>query len=151
MFRCVVLTGLVLLMSAVLYAQTPVEKVIYKYENAQGARNFIAQGVKLDLARRLMRTTQVAPIASDVDLLAILKMQGAPQNIRVSFVHDLDDALKSYESYGKQPSKNGEVEVYVLRSGPDTVEELVVYNPAIYSLNSFHGHFTVNELEGLEK
>ena len=145
------MTGLLILMSAVLYAQTPVEKVIYKYENADGARNFIAQGVRLDLARRLMKTTQLAPIASDVDVLAILKMEGAPQNVRVRFVRDLDDALKSYESYGKQPSKNGEVDVYVLRSGPDTVEELVVYNPAIYSLNSFHGHFTVEELEGLEK
>lgn len=151
MFRSFVLSGVMLLLAAAIYAQTPVEKVIYKYENAEGARNFIAQGVRLDLARRLMKTTQVAPIASDVDLLAILKMQGAPQNIRVRFVHDLDVALKSYESYGRQPSKNGEVDVYVLRSGPDTIEELVVYNPAIYSLNSFHGHFTVKELEGLEK
>lgn len=151
MFRSFVLSGVMLLLAAAIYAQTPVEKVIYKYEDAPGARNFIAQGVRLNLARRLMMTTQVAPIASDVDLLAILKMQGASQNVRIRFVHDLEDALKSYESYGKQPSRNGTVEVYILRDGPDTIEELVVYNPAIYSLNSFHGQFTVGELEGLEK
>lgn len=132
-------------------AQTPVQEVIFKYAGTQGTQNFIAQGFKLDLAKKLMLSTPIAPIASDVDELAILKMQGAASNIKVRFVHDLDDALKSYESYGTHPSKNGLVDVYILRGGANRVVELVIYNPAIYSLNSVHGDFTLSQLLQLEK
>ena len=111
-------------------AQTPVEKVMIKYEDVQGAKNFVAQGIKMTLARNLLKSTQVAPIASDVDELYIF----------------LKSALKQYDYYGTQPSKNGEVEVYVHHTGPQTVDELVIYNPEIYSLNSLYGHFTVSEL-----
>ena len=52
-------------------AQTPVEKVMIKYEDVQGAKNFVAQGIKMTLARNLLKSTQVAPIASDVDELYI--------------------------------------------------------------------------------
>lgn len=134
-----------------LQAQTPVEKIVLKYEDADGARNFIAKGMSMTFARRALKSTQVAPIAPDVDELYILKMGNASQNVRQMFARDLSDALKSYEYYGKQPSKNGDVNVYIHKTGPDTVDELVIYNPAIYSLNSLYGHFTVQELMDLEK
>ena len=97
--RLILLIALALVCTS-MSAQTPVQEVIFKYVGTQGTQNFIAQGFKLDLAKKLMLSTPIAPIASDVDELAILKMQGAAGNIKVRFVHDLDDALKSYESYG---------------------------------------------------
>lgn len=134
-----------------LSAQTPVEDVIMKYEDAEGARDFIAKGLKMSLARGLLKSTDVAPVAADVDELYVLKMAGASQSDRLQFVSDLNLALKHYDYYGKQPSKNGEVDVYVHYAGQDSVDELVIYNPAIYSLNSLYGHFTVRELMALVK
>ncbi len=134
-----------------LSAQTPVEKVIIKYGDTQGARNFMAQGLKMTLARKLLNSTPVAPISADVDKLAVLKMEGTSQNVRLHFVSDLNDAFKSYQYYGKFPSKNGDVDVYVHHNGQDSADELVIYNPAIYSLNSLYGQFTMQELLELER
>ena len=151
MFRNLLLIIAAMTVSAAfLSAQTPVEKVILKYENASGARNFIAQGLKMALARNLLKSTQVGPVASDVDQLYVLKMEGTSQAERLRFVSDLNEALKQYDYYGRQPSKNGEVDVYVHYTGPDTVDELVIYNPEIYSLNSLFGHFTAQELLALD-
>lgn len=130
---------------------TPVQEVIFKYANSQGARNYIAEGLKLTLARKLIRTTPLAPIASDVDEVAILKMEDVPRNIRARFVRDLDDALESYKSYGTHPSKNGDVDIYILPAAGNRVVELVIYNPEIYSLNSIHGNFTISQLLQLDK
>ncbi len=151
MLRRILFIFLLMLAGGCLSAQTPVENVIIKYEDVSGARNFVAQGVRMILARKFIQATPVAPIASDVDALYVLKMQDTPHSTRVMFVHDLDDALKAYEYYGRHPSKNGEVDVYVHHTGPDAVDELVIYNPAIYSLNSLYGNFTVQELLALDK
>ena len=132
-------------------AQTPVEKLIIKYEDVPGAKNFVAQGLKMTLARGLLKSTQVAPVASDVDQLYVLRMEEASQSERLRFVSDLHAVLKQYDYYGKQPSKNGEVDIYVHHTGPQTVDELVIYNPEIYSLNSLFGHFTVSELMALDQ
>ena len=72
-----------------------------KYEDTDGARNFIAQGVSMSLARRFLKSTQVAPIAPDVDQLYILKMGNTSRNIQQMFARDLAVALRSYEYYGK--------------------------------------------------
>ena len=134
-----------------LYAQTPVEKTILNYENVSGARSFIAQGLSMALARQLMKATQVAPVASDVDALYVLKMDGASSEERSKFVHDFSHALDVYTYYGKCPSKNGEVDVYYLPSDKDTVKELVIYNPVTYSLNSLYGDFTFQQLLALDE
>ena len=135
-----------------LSAQSAVEKVIVKYEDTDGARYFIAQGPKMILARRLLKSTQVAPVAQDVDELYILKMQSTSRSAQEKFTRDLSVALESYEYYGKQPSTNGEVDVYIHRMAPGSfnIDELVIYNPAIYSLNSFVGQFTASQLMKLE-
>lgn len=132
--------------SSALFAQTPVERVITKYEDSEGSRKFIAQGLKMTLARKMLNATPVAPISPEVDELYVLKMQNVPDDIRLTFVSDLKEALTSYVYYGKYDTKNGKVDIYVLRQGQDEVEELVIYNPGIYSLNSLHGDFTVEEL-----
>ena len=143
---------IIVLLAAVsnLYAQTPVEKVILDYEGAGGARSFIAQGVRMALARQLMKATQVAPVASDVDKLYVLKMEGAESDVRSEFVHNLYGALAEYRYYGQCPSKNGEVDVYYMPAGEGFVKELVIYNPAIYSLNSLYGDFTLEQLLALD-
>ena len=133
-----------------LHAQTPVEKLILKYEHADGAREYFAQGGKLAFARPLLRKTPVAPIASDVTKLAVLKMQGASRQYQMMFEKDLKEALESYQYRGKQDGKNGIVDIYVLYSGNDMIRELVIYNPAILSLNSLYGNFTVESLLKLE-
>lgn len=134
-----------------LSAQTPVQKVIIKYEDVTGARNFVAQGLSMTLARKFIKSTPLAPIAQDVDELYILKMQNVAPNIRNAFVRDLKVALRQYKYYGTHPSKNGEVDIYILPLGTSSVKELVIYNPEIYSLNSLHGDFNYTELEALDK
>lgn len=135
----------------VMQAQTPIEDVIMKYEDVKGARNFIASGVRMALARGLLKNTQVAPIAENVEELAILKMQDAPQHSQVMFDSDLKEALKKYEYYGTQDTKNGVVDIYYLPKAGDQVEELVIYNPSIWSLNSLYGSFTMEQLLQLDK
>lgn len=132
-------------------AQTPVEIVISHYEDVSGARDFIATGGKMAIARSLLRNTEVAPIASEVEKLAVLKMQNAALSVRGEFVDELKEALKKYEYYGQQDTKNGVVDIYVLQSGSDTVRELVIYNPSIFSLNSLYGTFSVQTLLQLDK
>ena len=150
MRRIFVIIIVLLVAAANMYAQTPVERVILNYEEADGARSFIAQGVRMALARQLMKATQVAPVASDVDKLYVLKMDGADSDVRSEFVHDLYSALAGYRYYGQCPSKNGEVDVYYMPNGEDLVKELVIYNPAIYSLNSLYGDFTLKQLLALD-
>lgn len=128
------------------YAQTPVEDLILKYEDVRGARSFIATGAKMLIARSLILRTPVAPIADDVQELAVLKMQNVSQTRKNAFSKDLAVALKSYEYYGKADSSNGMVDVYVIPPSGGIVTELVIYNPEIYSLNSLKGRFTVEDL-----
>lgn len=117
----------------------------------KGARNFIAKGGKLALARSLLDRTPVAPVSDDVEELAVLKMMNVSQESKESFLNDLTDALKSYDYYGRQETKNGMVDIYVLKKTEDTVEELVIYNAGIYSLNSLYGNFTAESLLKLRK
>ena len=127
-------------------AQTPVEKIIIKYEDIKGARDLVLSGAKLSLARGLIRQTQVGSLADDVDKLAVLKMGNASQQDKTRFYDDLVVALKSYQYCGKHPSKNGPVDVYISAPSGEIVKELVIYNPAIYSLNSLYGTFTIDSL-----
>jgi len=142
---------LLMFFPAVMSAQTPVEEVIVKYSEVKGARNFIAKGGKLALARSLLDRTPVAPVSDDVEELAVLKMMNVSQESKESFLNDLTDALKSYDYYGRQETKNGTVDIYVLKKTEDTVEELVIYNAGIYSLNSLYGNFTAESLLKLRK
>ena len=131
-------------------AATPIEKLIVRYSDVKGARDFIAVGGKMALARSLIRATPMAAIAGEVDELAVLKMGNVPEGERKQFESDLHDALKGYRYHGQEQSKNGLVDVYLLMAGSDEVEELVIYNPEIFSLNSLKGLFSVKSLLSLE-
>jgi hypothetical protein len=134
-----------------LYAQSPVERLVVKYADVKGAKDLVAKGTKMDLARPLIRKTSLAPIADNVDELAVLRLQNASEQDKARFQKELNAALKSYQYYGKHDSKNGKVDVYVEVPENGYVRELVVYNPAIYTLNSLHGRFTVKSLLELSK
>lgn len=149
--KCILLLSLIIGVTSGISAQTPVETVISHYEDVRGAKYFIATGGKMAIARSLLRNTEVAPIASEVQKLAVLKMQNVVPYIRGEFVDELDEALKKYEYYGQQDTKNGVVDIYVLPSDSDTVRELVIYNPSIDSLNSLYGSFSVQTLLQLDK
>ena len=131
-------------------ATTPIEKLIVRYSDVKGARDFIATGGKMAVARSLIRATPMAAIAADVDELAVLKMGNVSEGERKQFESDLHDALKGYHYHGQEQSKNGLVDVYLLMAGGDEVEELVIYNPEIFSLNSLKGLFSVKSLLSLE-
>ena len=151
MFRKILPLILLLLSAAAsLSAQTPAEKLIMKYKDTNGAREFDAEGIKMTFARTLIKSTTLAPVAQDVKELYVLRMGGVSKSVLPLFQFDLKAMLKNYSYYGKAPSKNGEVDVYIHRTGPHTVSELVIYNPAINSLTSLVGNFTVSELLALD-
>lgn len=132
-------------------AQTPVESLIDRYSEVKGARDFIASGGKMNVARSLIRNTQLASIAPDVDVLEVLRMQNAsPADIK-RFETDLKSALKGYEFYGKDDSPNGTVEIYLMNGSNGTIEELVIYNPEKQALNSLKGRFTKQELMSIKE
>ena len=131
-------------------AATPIEKLIVRYSDVKGARDFIAVGGKMALARSLIRATPMAAIAGEVDELAVLKMGNVPEGERKQFESDLHDALKGYRYHGQEQSKNGLVDVYLLMADDDEVEEVVIYNPEIFSLNSLKGLFSVKSLLSIE-
>lgn len=132
-------------------AQTPVEKLIESYSDVKGARDFIASGRKMVIARSLIKKTDLAAIASDVDVLEVLKMQNASSDAIGRFEDDLKTALAGYEFYGTEESQNGKVEIYLRNGDEGSIEELVIYNPLTHSLNSLKGKFTVQELLNLKK
>lgn len=135
--------------TGMVFAQTPVEKVITKYSDAKGAKDFIASGGEMILARSLIRKTPLAAIASDVEVLEVLMMQKAADNVILDFEKDIKDALQSYEYYGKAKGTNGMVDVYLNRSGKGIIDELVIYNPEIYSVNSLKGTLSTEKLQKL--
>lgn len=145
----IVVTALLMCASAV-YAQTPVERLIAKYADVQGAKEMDAEGAKMPVARIMIKQTPVASIASQVEKVSVLKMGGASKQYRSLFLKELGETLKSYDYIGLHDSKNGEVKIYILKSGPETVKELVIYNPELYVLNSLMGAFSMDDLQKLE-
>lgn len=131
------------------YAQTPVGTLVAKYGNVKGAQDFSAKGGKLNLVRGLIRKSPVGPIADDIEELVILKLTKASSQHKMSFLSDLKSALGGYEYCGTESYGDDTFEIYVLRSGNDMIEDLVIYNPEIYSLNSLRGSIPVSSLESL--
>lgn len=130
-------------------AQTPVEELILRYGEVSGARDFVAKGVTMTLVRGLLKNYDLAPIASEVDQLYVLRMGGASVQEQDSFMEELNDTLKAYEYYGKFDGKEGLVDIYVTRNTPETVTELVIFNPELWALNSLGGNFSVSSLLSL--
>ena len=132
---------------------TPIERLIIKYAAIKGSRDFIASGNQIILARSLIKRTNLAPIAAEVNVLEVLKMQNAEPNEIQAFEKDLKSALTTYKYYGKADSKNGKVDVYFTQNSKGNIDELVIYNPENQTLNSLKGDISpalvqsVNQME----
>lgn len=140
-----------MMLGQVAYSQTPVEKVVLEFDGVDGAKDFIAKGgPRLMIAKKFLKTTNLASLASDADQIYVLKMGAASQQDKADFLEKLYAALKTYEYHGMHPSKDGEVEAYINRSDDGNITELVLYNPESYTLDVLHGSFPVNALLQIE-
>lgn len=146
LYRIIFAIALLSVSVSVAAQHTPVESLIQKYQESPGAKSFVAQGIKMFLARKLLEQTEVAPIADDVKVLYVIRMEGSPKGTRLHFISEMYEVLETYHYYGTIPAKSGTVDIYLKYSSPETVEELVIYNPEIYTLNSLFGTFTMQEL-----
>ena len=128
-------------------ALTPVEELVPKYGDVKGARNITVRGARMALARPVLRTYPVAPIADFVEDLAILKLERASEQVRQDFEAELSSSLEGYQYCGKHLSKDGGiVDVYILLSSPEAASQMVVFNPEICALNILNGVFPVEIL-----
>lgn len=157
MMKRILLTCLVLFAFSMSYEavaqvhDTPIADLIRNYKEERGVKKFLADGGKLNIARGFLKRYPVAPLAPDVTELCVLRFQGAPEDIQQAFLNDMREVLKQYQYVGMEDSPQGECEVYVLLTSVDEVEEMVVYNPAIFSLTTLHGPFTAESLLKLSK
>ena len=122
-------------------AHTPIQTIVIKYSETEGARDFIANGKRVRIVRPILRATSIAPLADDVEELYTLKMENALDEDKKAFDEELQKALNMYEYCGLHQSRSGPVEVYILRSSSLDIVELVIYNSATFSLNSLYGKF----------
>lgn len=134
-----------------LAAGTPAEELVEKYKDEKGARNLVARGVLIKMARPLMKDYQIAPLAHKVEELSVLRMDKASPAVRERFLNDLQEALSLYVYGGKSDTRNGIVDAYVHIAGPDVADELVVYNPKLCAIYSCSGIFTAEELMKIQK
>lgn len=134
-----------------LFAGTPAEEVVEKYKEMKGARNLVAKGVLIKMARPLMKDYQIAPLAHKVEELSVLRIDKADPVIREQFLKDLQIVLDQYMYAGQSVTRNGVVDAYVHLARPDVADELIVYNPKIYALYSVSGTFTAEELMKIQK
>ena len=125
---------------------TPVADLIRNYKEERGVKKFLADGGKLNIARGFLKRYPVAPLAPDVTELCVLRFQGAPVDLQLAFEKELREILKQYQYVGMEDGPQGECEVYVLMTSVDEVEEMIVYNAAIYSLTTLHGPFSSESL-----
>lgn len=146
-FLCAIVFLLIPVVTA--FSQTPVECLILKYENTPEAKHIVVSGAKMTLVRNFLKSTPVASIASEVDEVAVLKMGSVPAKLQSEFLSELHKALVGYDYYGQHNTKNGVVDIYVLKDtgkSDKNISELVIYNPKLYSLNCLHGSFTTSQL-----
>ena len=129
------------------YAQTPVEDLIDKYREYQGASCLSLSGLELLMARPAILASPLASVASDVQKLMILHMDSTSYEVRNSFETNLYGSLGVYKQFGQYNSKNGVVEIYAKFSDADMVSELVIFNHNLWILNDIQGDFNVKSLE----
>lgn len=147
----IILTVISAFVSLTLFAGTPAEEVVEKYKEMKGARNLVAKGVLIKMARPLMKDYQIAPLAHKVEELSVLRIDKADPVIREQFLKDLQIVLDQYMYAGQSVTRNGIVDAYVHLARPDVADELIVYNPKIYALYSVSGTFTAEELMKIQK
>ena len=132
-------------------AQTPAAELVERYKDVKGARNFVARGVLMKVARTMMKDYTIAPLAHKVEEVSVLRMDRVPDELLQVFDNELKGVLDTYMYAGKSETNRGVVDAYVHLATPHVADELVVYNPKIKALYSLSGTFTEEELRKIQK
>ena len=130
---------------------TPVEDIVLKYQDVKGAKSLVAKGLMMKMARPLLKSHSIAPLADKVQEMSVLRMDKVKPEERTVFLDDMNKCLSAYVYAGKSDTPNGVVDAYVHLSSPDVADELVVYNPKLVALYSLRGDFTTEELLKISK
>lgn len=149
MKRFIIIVGL-LLIAVSSMAQTPVQGLIDKYKGSSGASFNEASGLELFFARPILKASPLAPVVSDIEQIAILRMGNVSVKIKDAFIKDLYTVLRSYSPYGERQSPNGTVRVFAKVNRDGHISELVIFNPGQCILNDVCGDFTVASLEKIK-
>ena len=136
----------VLLTAFNVIAQTPASSLVEQYKEEKGARNFVARGILMRVARQMMKEYTIAPLAHKVEAVSVLRMDKASDSVKLRFQNDLHKVLSTYMYAGKSQTNRGVIDAYVHLASPHVADELIVYNPKIKALYSLTGTFTEEEL-----
>ena len=134
-----------------LWGATPAQKLVDDYKDLKGVRHYSAKGAMMAVARPLMRSYSMAPLAHKVEEMYVLRVDKARPDVQEQFFDDLVKVLDTYIYAGKSDSPHGIVDAYVHVASPDVADELVVYNPDLMALYSLIGEFTTEELQRVQK
>lgn len=147
----IVLSFIALVASLNVFAGTPAEGLVEKYKDIKGARNLVAKGAVMNMARPMLKKHNVAPIAHKVEEMSVLRMDKASPEVRLAFLEDMKETFRQYVYAGKSDTPNGVVDAYVHLLSPDVADELVVFNPKLCAIYSLSGEFTKEELLNIQK
>ena len=133
------------------FAGTPAADLVEKYKDVKGARNLVAKGTLMNMARPMLKKYNVAPIAHKVEEMSVLRMDRTSPEVRQGFLEALNKVLGQYVYAGKSDTPNGVVDAYVHLVSPEIADELVVFNPELCAFYSLSGMFTRDELLSIQK
>lgn len=142
----IVLFVVFLLVTTLGFASTPAQELMQRHSNIKGGRFLEASGSKMVFVRPVLKRYTIGPMSECVEGVMVLNLKKAPASDVNSFMEDMKKTLGYYNYYGKSGSPEGLVDVYVHMKTDDCVDELVVFNPTTFVLNSLIGIFPVEDL-----
>ena len=80
---------------------TPVEDIVLKYKDVKGAKSLIAQGFVMKMARPLLKSYSIAPLADKVQEMSVLRMDKVDVEDREVFLEEMNKCLSTYIYAGK--------------------------------------------------
>ena len=131
-------------------ALSPAESFVKKYEDLKGVRCIQVAGAKMRFARPVLKRYPIGPMSDCVNEVIVLNMEKASEQDKSHFIKELHRVLRQYEYVGKSDSPNGEVDVYLNLESPDYVDEIVIYNPELMTVNVLAGKFPVPDLKKIQ-
>ena len=147
--RKIVLFIVFLLVTTFGFATTPAQELMQRHSEIKGGRLLEASGSKMVFVRPALKRYTIGPMSDSVDAVMVLNMKKTPQSDRDVFMDDMKEVLRNYRYYGKSGSPDGLIDVYVHMKTEDCVDELLVFNPHTFVLNSLIGNFPVEKLLSL--
>ena len=134
-----------------IWAVTPVQNAVSMYRDVKGAKDYEISGAMMSMARPFLKYYSIGPLAPGVEQMFMLNMEKTDGKVRDDFEKTLSRIFQEYVYVGKTDTPNGVVDAYIHFRTSDLVDELVIYNPAIYSLYSLKGEFSVSDLREIGK